>query len=303
VSEASDMLFRTLGATIRIETELADGLWPALADPTQLDLVMLNLVINARDAMPGGGLITIRTSNAPPEAVPAELPPSDYVMVSVTDTGTGMSEEVLAKAVDPFFTTKPVGSGSGLGLSMVQGVASQSGGGIRIDSRVGQGTTVSVFLPRALDHQPERAVPKSRPSLDHTRAKILVVDDDAAVRDLTVHCLRNMGHEALVAEDGVTALTMLSTGPVDLLVADLAMPGINGPELIRRAREQWPGLRALLMTGFANMAALGARIEDPVLQKPFRIESLSESIAAALADPTGNAGHDVVGMRPGNRGP
>ena len=149
VSEASDMLFRTIGATVRIETVLTEGLWPALVDPTQTELVLLNLAINARDAMPEGGRLTIRTANVSRGDAPPDLAPGDYVLISVSDTGEGMSEEVLRRAVEPFFTTKEPGKGSGLGLSMVHGVATQSGGGLHIDSRLGRGTTVNVYLPRA----------------------------------------------------------------------------------------------------------------------------------------------------------
>ena len=149
VSKASDLLFRTIGSTVRIETVLTDGLWPALVDHTQIELVLLNLAINARDAMPAGGRLTIRTANVSRSDAPPDLRPGDYVLISVADSGEGMTEELLSKAVEPSFTTKEIGKGSGLGLSMVHGVATQSGGGLRIDSRVGRGTTVNVYLPRS----------------------------------------------------------------------------------------------------------------------------------------------------------
>ena len=149
VSKASDLLFRTIGSTVRIETVLTDGLWPALVDHTQIELVLLNLAINARDAMPAGGRLTIRTANVSRSDAPPDLRPGDYVLISVADSGEGMTEELLSKAVEPFFTTKEIGKGSGLGLSMVHGVATPSGGGLSIDSSVGRGTTVNVYLPRS----------------------------------------------------------------------------------------------------------------------------------------------------------
>src|SRR5438270_1105749 len=283
VSEASDMLFRTIGATVRIETVLTDGLWPALVDPTQTELVLLNLAINARDAMPAGGRLTIRTANVSRGDAPADLAPGDYVLISVSDTGEGMSEEVLRKAVEPFFTTKEPGKGSGLGLSMVHGVATQSGGGLHIDSRLGRGTTVNVYLPRA--RRVSATAREREPLLAtvHERATIMVVDDDPDVREVAVSSLESLGYHMLSAENGPAALDLLARiAPVDLLIADMAMPGMNGVQLIRRARERQGDLRAMLVTGYADVAAFAPADSDLVLQKPYRLERLAENVAEAL---------------------
>jgi PAS domain S-box-containing protein len=298
VGEASDMLFRTIGATVRIETVLTEGLWPALVDPTQIELVLLNLAINARDAMPDGGRLTIRTANVRREEAPSGLATGDYVLLSVADTGEGMTEEVRKRAVEPFFTTKEIGKGSGLGLSMVDGMATQSGGGLYIDSRVGRGTTVRVYLPRARRSSStadEREIPSGA---SHERATILVVDDDATVREVSVSSLESFGYRTLAAANGRAALAMLGRAEqVDLLLVDMAMPGMNGVELIRRARERHPGLRAILVTGYADVAAFSPAAGDPVLQKPYRLEQLAEQVAGALRRETPQPASNVVRMR------
>jgi signal transduction histidine kinase len=186
VSKASDLLFRTIGSTVRIETVLTDGLWPALVDHTQIELVLLNLAINARDAMPAGGRLTIRTANVSRSDAPPDLRPGDYVLISVADSGEGMTEELLSKAVEPFFTTKEIGKGSGLGLSMVHGVATQSGGGLSIDSSVGRGTTVNVYLPRSRRPSATARERDTPLATVHKGATILVVDDDPGVRGVAV---------------------------------------------------------------------------------------------------------------------
>ena len=302
VSEASDMLFRTIGATIRIETVLTDGLWPALVDPTQIELVLLNLAINARDAMPEGGRLTIRTANVSRRDAPSDLPAGEYVLVSVSDTGHGMSEEVLRRAIEPFFTTKEPGKGSGLGLSMVHGVASQSGGGLHMDSRLGRGTTVSVYLPRARRGSATAQEAESKSPAIHERATILVVDDDSDVREVAVSSLAGLGYRMLSAESGAAALQLLArNGPVDLLLVDMAMPGVNGVELIRRARERYGDIRAMLVTGYADVAAFAPAKGDPVLQKPYRLERLAENVAEALRRKPPQHDSNVIAMRPAAR--
>jgi signal transduction histidine kinase/CheY-like chemotaxis protein len=302
VGEASDMLFRTIGSTVRIETVLTEGLWPALVDPTQIELVLLNLAINARDAMPEGGRLTIRTANVSPSDAPADLVPGDYVLVSVSDTGEGMSEEILRRAVEPFFTTKEPGKGSGLGLSMVHGVATQSGGRLHIDSRLGRGTTVDVYLPRA---RRVSAAAREREPLSlavHERATIMVVDDDPDVREVAVNSLESLGYHMLAAENGPAALDLLAqSGPVDLLIVDMAMPGMNGVELIRRARERWGDLRAILATGYADVAAFAPADGDLVLQKPYRLERLAENVAEALRGEAPRQGSNVITIKPAPR--
>jgi PAS domain S-box-containing protein len=302
VSEASDMLFRTIGATVRIETVLTEGLWPALVDPTQTELVLLNLAINARDAMPEGGRLTIRTANVSQGDAPADLAAGDYVLISVSDTGEGMSEEILRRAVEPFFTTKEPGKGSGLGLSMVHGVATQSGGGLHIDSRLGHGTTVNVYLPRARRVSAAAREPETLSGAVHERATIMVVDDDPDVREVAVSSLETLGYNMLAAENGAAALDLLArSGPVDLLVVDMAMPGMNGVELIRRARERQADLRAMLVTGYADVSAFAPAESDLVLQKPYRLERLAENVTAALRREVPQLRSNVVAIKPAPR--
>ncbi|HMD64119.1 MAG TPA: ATP-binding protein [Stellaceae bacterium] len=302
VGEACDMLFRTIGATVRIETVLTDGLWPALVDPTQIELVLLNLSINARDAMPEGGRLTIRTANVSRGGAPLDLAQGDYVLISVSDTGQGMSDEVLRRAVEPFYTTKEVGKGSGLGLSMVHGVATQSGGGLHIDSRPGRGTTVSVYLPRARRVSAAAREPESRSVTAHEQATILVVDDDPDVREVAVGTLESLGYRMLAAENGPAALELLErSGTVDLLLVDMAMPGMNGVELIRRARERHGDLRAMLVSGYADVGAFAPAEGDLVLQKPYRLERLAETVVRALRREVPQHGSNVVTMKPAPR--
>jgi PAS domain S-box-containing protein len=302
VSDAGDLLFRTIGATVRIETVLTEGLWPALVDHTQIELVLLNLAINARDAMPAGGRLTIRTANVSRSDAPPDLRPGDYVLISVADSGEGMTEEVLSKAVEPFFTTKEMGKGSGLGLSMVHGVATQSGGGLRIDSRVGRGTTVNVYLPRSRRPSPTARERDAPSATVHKGATILVVDDDPDVREVAVSSLESFGYRLLAAESGLAALDVLKgTEPVDLLLVDMAMPGMNGVEVIRRARERHPGLRALLVSGYADIAAFSPAEGDLVLQKPYRLVQLADSVAEALRRERPKPPSNVVKMRPSPR--
>ena len=302
VGEASDMLFRTIGVTVRIETVLTEGLWPALVDPTQIELVLLNLAINARDAMPEGGRLTIRTANVSRGDAPPDLAPGDYVLISVSDTGQGMSEEVLRRAVEPFFTTKEPGKGSGLGLSMVHGVATQSGGGLQIDSRLGRGTAVRVYLPRAGRVSTAAREREPQSLAIHEPATIMVVDDDPDVREVAVSSLESSGYRLLAAENGPAALDLLTrSGPVHLLIVDMAMPGMNGVELIRRARERQGDLRAMLVTGYADVAAFAPAEGDLVLQKPYRLERLAESVAAALRREMPRQGSNVVTIKPAPR--
>jgi PAS domain S-box-containing protein len=302
VSEASDMLFRAIGATVRVETVLTKGIWPALVDPTQIELVLLNLAINARDAMPEGGRLTIRTANIGQSEAPRDLPPGDYVLISVADTGEGMTDEVRKRAVEPFFTTKGPGKGSGLGLSMVHGVATQSGGGLRINSRIGRGTTVSVYLPRARGASAAASRGGTGSVTTHEQAAILVVDDDPDVREVAVSGLESLGYRTLSAESGPTALDVLSRdGKIDLVVVDMAMPEMNGVEFIKRARERHPALRAILVTGYADIGAFAPRQGDRVLQKPYRLEQLAEGVAEALQRGISERQSNVVTMKPSPR--
>ena len=228
-----DLLESSLGGSVQINTVFRPGLWRALVDPTQVELVVLNLAINARDASQVGGSITVETANAtvgPPEK-PEEPPAGQYVTISVTDTGSGMAKDVLAKVFEPFFTTKEIGKGSGLGLSQVLGFAKQSGGGVRIETRVGEGTSVKVYVPRAAEPaMTEVFSAPIGPSQHHRKgAIILLVDDDTAVREVTSSILRELGYVVMEVGSGGAALDLLSReASVDLVMLDFAMPGMNG---------------------------------------------------------------------------
>ena len=283
-----DLLQSTMGGSVRLATELTKPLWPALVDVTQMELIVLNLAINARDAMEVGGSLTVHTANVtlgPPER-PEEPEAGDYVALTVSDTGSGMTPEVLAKAFEPFFTTKEVGKGSGLGLAQVYGFAKQSGGGVRIDTQPGVGTSVHVFMPRAegevRQREPEVTqhglLDDSEPS--HT---LLLVDDDPAVRDATSSMLRAIGYRVIEAGSGGAALELLARRKdIELVLADFAMPGMNGAELVRLLKLSHPHLKTMFLTGFVDLAALKDIPEEQVLQKPLRDEELARRLRRAL---------------------
>jgi signal transduction histidine kinase len=285
VTAMGDLLFTTIGATVRIETILQKDLWSAIADASQIESVILNLAVNARDAMPDGGRLTISTSNvaATDTSKPYELTTGDYVAVSVTDTGMGMTDEVLAKAFEPFYTTKPVGSGTGLGLSQVYGIAKQTGGTVSISTKVGRGTTMTVYLPRST------AQAGSAPTQDHAsgslrlhEATILVVDDDRDVRELAVSCLESLGYRVRSAEGGQGAIDFISDGaPIDLILIDIAMPEINGVQAIQAILKMRPGLPFLYMTGYVGRTKLDPS-EQRVLKKPFTLAELAEKVEEVL---------------------
>ena len=281
-----DLLARTIGPAVQVSTRLTPELWPALVDPTQIEIAVLNLAINARDAMPLGGALTIETRNIgrSTEAVPDELAGQDCVCLSVRDTGMGMTEEVRLAAVEPFFTTKEVGKGSGLGLSQVYGVVRQSSGTMDIESRIGTGTAVHLYLPRA-SATPDAAAGRLQAGRQAgLGGRILVVDDDAAVRAVTAEMLRQVGYGVAEAASGQAALDALSRGEIyDLAIVDMAMPGLNGIETVRRARERWPGLRVLYVTGYADAASTGLHTDDdPLIRKPFRLSELTAGVSRAL---------------------
>jgi PAS domain S-box-containing protein len=278
VAGMRDLLQSSMGGSVRLETRLRPDLWPALVDATQIELIILNLAINARDAMAVGGTLAVATDNivlGEPER-PEEPPPGDYVLISVTDTGSGMTPEVRERAFEPFFTTKPVGKGSGLGLPQVYGFAKQSGGGVAIETEMGRGTSVRVYLPRA---QERRRTPRP-PTIEVGSAdldevlgrRLLVVDDDTPVREVTATMLRTMGAEVLEAGSGGAALEWLSQEGerCDLVVIDFAMPGMNGAELAAAIEKRWPHIPILFMTGYADLTAIASVSEDRIVQKPFR---------------------------------
>ena len=285
-----DMLERSIGTTIELEEELASDAWPALTDPTQIELVILNLAINARDAMPNGGRLTIATFNAAPNDAhrPPELAPGDYVCIAVSDTGAGMSEEILAKAPEPFFTTKEVGKGSGLGLSMVYGVARQSGGGIALTSSVGEGTTVRVYLPRATQAEARAEAPAAtEPDFAGLAGRsILLIDDDEDVRQVTAALLEELDCRVVEAGSGREGLALLDRDPgIDLAVVDFAMPGMNGVKVADAIENKRPNLPLIIITGYADVDFTEPGTEHlRVLNKPFQRAELADALLAAIAD-------------------
>jgi PAS domain S-box-containing protein len=285
VSQACEMLPRTLGPAIAIETALDGDAWWAMTEPGQLELAILNLAINARDAMLQGGTLAISTKNIvrgngrrfPP------LDPGDYVMISVSDTGTGMSEEVCRRAFEPFFTTKELHKGTGLGLSMVYGLAQQSGGTVTIDSEIGNGTSIRIYLPRA-PRTVGAAEAEGQSRWDAgPPSRILVVDDNSAVRAITAIMLRTLGHEAIEAAGGQEALDLLAGDrQFDLLMVDLAMPNMHGDEFVARAGKLIPEVPTLFVTGYADPGRVRQRPEGDILKKPFRRAQLAEKLRWVL---------------------
>ncbi|HWI87615.1 MAG TPA: PAS domain S-box protein [Sphingomonas sp.] len=301
VAGMRDLLQSSMGGSVRLDTRLRPDLWPALVDPTQIELIILNLAINARDAMEVGGSLTVSTDNiilGEPER-PEEPPPGDYVLIAVTDTGGGMTPEIRDRAFEPFFTTKPVGKGSGLGLPQVFGFAKQSGGGVAIETELGKGTSVRVYLPRAEERRrTPRHVGQEQPSEkpgDARGRRILVVDDDPPVREITATMLRTMGAEVLEAGSAGAALELLDAeSDIDLLVIDFAMPGMNGAELAAICRKRWPHLPAMFVTGYADLTAIASVSEDRIVQKPFRGGELQRKVGLLLAR-TALADHSSLG--------
>lgn len=286
----TDMLHRTLGSTISLSNALTPRLWSTRIDPSQVESAIVNLAVNARDAMPNGGRLIIETGNVSVDNAMSEqldgLAPGDYVRLSVADTGLGMPEDVRERAFEPFFTTKEKGRGTGLGLSMIYGFAKQSGGHATIYSEIGRGTTVNIYLPRhgapALGQEEEPTAASTE-----TGKTILVVEDDPRVRKLTVARLEDLGFATLVAGDAQEALTVLESGAViDLVFTDLVMPGgMSGYELAHRVAEGWPGMKVLLTSGYAD--ELVRRDQDAiahlkVLSKPYRLADLAKAINETL---------------------
>ena len=285
IAALTDMLASTLGRAITIDADLADGLWPAMVDPSQMEAALLNLALNARDAMPSGGTLKFTTNNTT-IADHATLAEGDYVAVQVVDSGVGMDEQVLAVAFEPFFTTKQPGGGSGLGLSQVHGIAAQSGGDVRMKSVPGIGTTVLLLLPRAAHAAPLTWERDAAPAPRRARGNVLVVDDDPGVRDMTLAMLQSCGFTATAAESGEVALDLLAGEEgFDLLLTDYVMPGMNGLALIQAAADLYPNLRSMLMTGNTELSA-GAPIgTERLLPKPFNVAILEDRVARALSRP------------------
>jgi PAS domain S-box-containing protein len=293
IAGMEDLARRTIGPTVTLEAVFAAGLWPCRCDPHQLENAILNLCINARDAMPDGGRLTIETANTwidHDTARERDLPQGQYIAVCVSDTGTGMTPEVIARAFDPFFTTKPAGKGTGLGLSMIYGFARQSGGQVRIYSEEGHGATVKLYLPRhhgeAADEAP---VPEPVEAPRATDGEtVLIVDDEPTVRMLVADTLSELGYQAIETGDAASGLRVLkSDARVDLLVSDVGLPGgMNGKQMADEARKSRPDLKVLFITGYAENAAISNGHLEPgmhVLSKPFAIDRLAARIRAIIA--------------------
>jgi CheY-like chemotaxis protein len=286
------LLERLIGEDVSLVARLSPELWSVRADPLQLEQVLMNLVVNARDAMPGGGTITIETENAsldPSAGTEAfSVTRGPYVLLSVTDTGHGMPADVRARAFEPFFTTKELGRGTGLGLSTVYGIVKQTGGYIWIDSDVGQGTRIRIYLPRDLS-APVRAEERVAPRAATRRGSetVLVVEDEEGVRELMEAWLGTHGYRVLTASNGVEALRTCEEfdGPIDLVVADMVMPAMGGPALVRKLKPVRPDLKVMFISGYAD-ATPGDRdvLDEPTmfLQKPFALAALIDKVREAL---------------------
>jgi PAS domain S-box-containing protein len=297
VMDMEELIRRTVGPQITLEVVTAVGLWQALIDASQLESALLNLCINARDAMPEGGRITIETANKwldDHAAKERDLPPGQYLSLCVTDTGSGMTPDVIARAFDPFFTTKPIGQGTGLGLSMVYGFVRQSGGQVRIYSELGCGTTMCLYLPRHYGNSSE--IPTITAPTASARAPtgktVLIVDDEPSVRMLVTEVLDDLGYSPIEASDGPAGLRILeSEAAIDLLISDVGLPGgINGRQLADAARITRPELKVLFITGYAENAIIGSGHLAPgmrVLTKPFVVETLANRIQDMIGDDKG----------------
>jgi PAS domain S-box-containing protein len=289
VAGMEDLLRRTLGERVELRCALADDLWTAFTDANHLESAMLNLAINSRDAMPHGGGLTIETANIQLSKEYAssqvDVKPGDYVAVRVSDTGVGMSPDVLNRAVDPFFTTKPPGEGTGLGLSGIYGFVKQSRGHLRIDSELGQGTTVTLYLPRATQNAVDFAV-ASKEAPRGQGETILLVEDDATVRLVIGDSLQDLGYKIHAASDARDAIALLRTSQhIDLLISDVVLPHVNGRKLAETARGLRPNLRVLLVSGYAESAVVRSDFLDPSMQmltKPFALDALAARVHAMI---------------------
>jgi PAS domain S-box-containing protein len=298
IAGMAELIERSIGPAVRLQLDLRDGIWSARCDPNQLESALLNLAINARDAMPDGGTLSIATENrrlAPSDVSDQpEIAPGDFVLITVTDTGAGMPPDVLPRVFEPFFTTKPIGQGTGLGLSQVYGFVRQSGGVVRLESRLGEGTQIRLYLPRAdsgdevREPEPPRVPVQLPQEAPHALAGrvVLVVDDEASVRRMMIEGLHDLGCLVLEAAEAAAALEVIqSRTAVDLLVTDIGLPGMNGRQLAEAARQFRPGLPILLVTGFAGSALdefeVPANLE--MLSKPFGLETLCARVREMLA--------------------
>ncbi|PQZ93242.1 hybrid sensor histidine kinase/response regulator [Pseudomonas trivialis] len=287
VTSMGELLQRSINESIRLDMRLTEQLWTAEADPNQLESALLNLVLNARDAMPGGGSLIVETTNRHLDSVftaaYGTLEPGDYVELSVSDTGCGIPESVMGRVFDPFFTTKPIGQGTGLGLSMIYGFARQSHGHVTLHSEVGKGTTVSLFLPRFIGQitAPE-VVDSALLPFANDGETVLIVEDDPAVRVLVCAVLKELGYSFVEAGDAISAMPIIESGQrIDLLISDVGLPGMNGRQLAEIGRQVRPGLKVLFITGYAEHAAVRGGFLDPGMQlitKPFTFDLLTAKV-------------------------
>jgi CheY-like chemotaxis protein len=292
LNDLSDFLTRSLGERVSLEVIGAAGLWRVAADQGQLEAALLNLAVNARDAMPAGGKLTIETSNAYIDEAycraNVEVRPGQYVLIAVSDTGTGMPQEAVEKAFEPFFTTKPVGHGTGLGLSQVYGFVKQSGGHLKIYSELGEGTTVKIYLPRLIADIPvkDKAEKAETAVADPgSGERILVVEDDNDVRDYVVEALRGLNYSVREAADAEQALSLIEGQQFDLLLTDVILPGMNGRQLADQLTASRSGMKVLFMTGYSRNAIVHQGRLDPgvqMLQKPVTSAELAKKIREVL---------------------
>jgi signal transduction histidine kinase/ActR/RegA family two-component response regulator len=287
VGGMSDLLDRTLGERVKVRVDLASDTWPVYVDPHQLENAIVNLAVNARDAMEGAGRLRIKSENVKVSANEVgDIRPGEYVRISVIDTGCGMSPEVKERAFEPFFTTKPVGKGTGLGLSQIFGFAHQSGGEVGIESEVGRGTTVSIYLPRSTVETPVRLHPAAPRMSEDERvpgARILVVEDDPRVRTSTVEALQDLDYDPVACESGEEAIRIFENQTFDLVISDVIMPEMTGPELIRALKEKRRDFAVLFVTGYVGEGESDNLVGHELLRKPFTVGALASAVATALA--------------------
>ncbi|WP_410921530.1 MULTISPECIES: ATP-binding protein [unclassified Pseudomonas] len=293
VVSMGELLQRSINESIHLDMQLSDDLWVAEADPNQLESALLNLVLNARDAMPEGGTLVVNTSNQKLDsgfvAAHGNLQPGDYVVLRVTDTGCGMAESTISRAFDPFFTTKPIGQGTGLGLSMIYGFSKQSNGHVTIHSEVGHGTSVSVFLPRYSggDQAEENLMDIQQAPYAQDGETVLIVEDDPAVRVLVSAVLSELGYAFVEAGDADSAVPILDSAQrIDLLISDVGLPGMNGRQLAEIGRQYRPDLKVLFITGYAEHAAVRGGFLDPGMQmitKPFTFDLLTAKVREMIS--------------------
>jgi signal transduction histidine kinase len=301
VQGMSDLLDRTLGERVRVRVQLAPDTWPIYVDSHQLENAIVNLAVNARDAMDGAGRLIISSSNVKVSANEVgDIRPGDYVRIAVTDSGCGMPPEVKERAFEPFFTTKPVGKGTGLGLSQIFGFAHQSGGEVGIESEVGKGTTVSIYIPRTIAEAPVRLHPAAQRMNEEERvpgARILLVEDDPRVRTSTVEALQDLDYDPVACENGEEAIRMFDSRTFDLVISDVIMPEMTGPELIKILKEKRSDFAVLFVTGYVGDSETDTLVGHELLRKPFTVGALASAVATSLqpSEPPRSSG--VAGAR------